>query len=133
MLLPVVRCLPSVISPFNTTYLNKGLSKQCEYRWEGAHSSHLICIYTVCLLISLFFLSLNFCRFNIPISLTWATGPSACLTRSRGLEFDPGLVPHLCGDCWSLNNFYGHSPPVSWCIQDGFLSVTSESVCTNYW
>ena len=52
--------------------------------------------------------------------------------RSRGGEFDPGLVPYFRGD-WSWNNFYGHSPPFRWFIQEGLLSVTSESMCTNYW
>ena len=52
--------------------------------------------------------------------------------RSRGREFDPGPVPYFRGD-WSWNNFYGHSPPFRWSIQEGLLSVTSESMCTNYW
>ena len=52
--------------------------------------------------------------------------------RSRGCEFDPGPVPYFRGD-WSWNNFYGHSPPFHWFIQEGLLSVTSESLCTNYW
>ena len=51
---------------------------------------------------------------------------------SRGREFDPGPVPYFRGD-WSWNNFYGHSPPFCWFIQEGLLSVTSESMCTNYW
>ena len=52
--------------------------------------------------------------------------------RSRGREFDPGPVPFFRGD-WPWNNFYGHSPPFRWFIQEGLLSVTSESMCTNYW
>ena len=52
--------------------------------------------------------------------------------RSRGREFDPGPVPYFRGD-WSWNDFYGHSPPFRWFIQGGLLSVTSESMCTNYW
>ena len=52
--------------------------------------------------------------------------------RSRGREFDPGPVPYFRGD-WSWNNFYGHSPPFRWIIQEGLLSVTSESMCTKYW
>ena len=43
-----------------------------------------------------------------------------------------GPVPYFRGD-WSWNNFYGHSPPFRWFIQEGLLSVTSESMCTNYW
>ena len=52
--------------------------------------------------------------------------------RSRGREFDPGSVPYFRGD-WSWNYFYGHSPPFRWIIQEGLLSVTSESMCTTYW
>ena len=52
--------------------------------------------------------------------------------RSRGCKFDPGPVPYFLGD-WSWNNFYGHSPPFRWWIQEGLLSVTSEGMCTKYW
>ena len=52
--------------------------------------------------------------------------------RSRGCELGPGSVPYFCGD-WSRNNFYCHSPPCRWIIQEGLLSVTSESMCTKYW
>ena len=52
--------------------------------------------------------------------------------RSRGHEFDPGPVPYFRGDN-SWNHFYGHSPPFRWTIQEGLLSVTSESMCTKYW
>ena len=52
--------------------------------------------------------------------------------RSRGREFDHGPVPYFRGD-WSWNNIYCHSPPFRWFIQEGLLSVTSESMCTNYW
>ena len=51
--------------------------------------------------------------------------------RSRGHKFNPGLVPCLSGD-WSWNNFYSHSPPFRWYIQEGSLSVISESMCTNF-
>ena len=34
---------------------------------------------------------------------------------------------------WSKNNFYGHSPPFCWIIQERLLSVTNESMCTKYW
>ena len=50
--------------------------------------------------------------------------------RSRGHKFDSGPVPYFRGD-WSWNNFYGRSP--CWIIQEGLLSVTSESMCTKYW
>ena len=52
--------------------------------------------------------------------------------RSRGREFDPGLVPYFPGD-WLWNNFYGHSPPFRWIIPEGLLSVTSENMRTKYW
>ena len=52
--------------------------------------------------------------------------------RSRGRVFDPGLVPYFPGD-WSWNNSYYHFPPFWWIIQEGLLSVTSESMCTKYW
>ena len=52
--------------------------------------------------------------------------------RSRGREFDPGPVTHFRGD-WSWNNFYSHSPPFRWFLQEGLLSVSSKSMCTNYW
>ena len=47
---------------------------------------------------------------------------------SRGREFDPGPVPYFRD--WSWNNFYGHSTPFRWFIQEGLLSVTNESMCT---
>ena len=34
---------------------------------------------------------------------------------------------------WSWNNLYRHPPPFRWIIQEGLLSVTSESMCTKYW
>ena len=52
--------------------------------------------------------------------------------RSRGREFNFGPVPYFPGD-QSWNNFYSHSPPFGWFIQEGLLSVTSESMCTKYW
>ena len=52
--------------------------------------------------------------------------------RSRGREFDASPVPYFRGD-WSWNNFYSHSPPFRSIIQEGLLSVTSESMCTKYW
>ena len=52
--------------------------------------------------------------------------------RSRSREFDPSPVPYFHED-WSWNNFYGHSPPFRWIIQEGLLPVTSESMCTKYW
>ena len=52
--------------------------------------------------------------------------------RSRGRELDSSPVPYFRGD-WLWNNFYGHSPHLRWIIQEGLLSVTSESVCTKHW
>ena len=82
-------------------------------------------------------LTLNLCHW------IWTAGPRSavgnvsgyrCVSdcRSRGRKFDPGTVPYFRGD-WSWNYFYGHSPPFRWFIQEGLLSVTSESMCTNYW
>ena len=50
----------------------------------------------------------------------------ACLTADPGVA-SSGPVPYFRGD-WSWNNFYGHSPPFRWFIQEGLLSVTSEYV-----
>ena len=88
----------------------------------------------------IFFFMLNSTEHDIT---TVHTGPRSAVSnvsgyrcvsdcRSRGREFDPGPVPYFRGD-WSWNNFYGHSPPFRWFIQEGLLSVTSESMCTNYW
>ena len=84
-----------------------------------------------------------FCPFPPALLLRLLTGPGSavgnvsgyrCVSdcRSRDHEFDSGTVPYFRGD-WSWNNFYGHSPPFRWSIQEGLLSVTSESMCTNYW
>ena len=61
-----------------------------------------------------------------------------CLATDGSLPADPGVtssIPALShtfrGD-WSWNNFYGHSPPFRWIIQEGLLSVTSESMCMKY-
>ena len=43
------------------------------------------------------------------------------------------LLEITCHGDWSWNNFYDHSPPFRWIIHEGLLSVTSESMCTNYW
>ena len=69
-----------------------------------------------------------------PLSAVGNVSGYRCVSdcRSRGREFDPGPVPYFRGD-WSWNYFYGHSTPFRWFIQEGLLSVTSESLCTNYW
>ena len=70
----------------------------------------------------------------LPRSAVGNMSGSRCMSycRSRGWEFDPGPVPYFRGD-WSWNDFYSHSPPFRWFIQEGLLSFTSESMCTNYW
>ena len=52
--------------------------------------------------------------------------------RSGGCKFDLGLVPYFHGDWSWWNIFYGHSPPFSWIIQEGLLSVSNKSMCTKY-
>ena len=42
-----------------------------------------------------------------------------------------GPVLYFRGD-WSWNNFYSHSTPFGWIIQEGLLLVTSKSMCTKY-
>ena len=55
-----------------------------------------------------------------------------CDCRSRGHQFNPGLVPYFRGDLlW--NNFNSLSPPFRWIIQEGLLSVTSKIMYTKYW
>ena len=59
-----------------------------------------------------------------------------CLTTDARLNADPGIPSsnraRSHGD-WLWNIFYSHSPPFCWFIQDRLLSVTSESICTDYW
>ena len=93
----------------------------------GVHFNHCVSP-TVCLSVCLSVPSLAVSK-NAHNSMRYRC-VSDC--RSRGREFDPGPVPYFRGD-WSWNNFYGHSPPFRWFIQEGLLSVTSESMCTNYW
>ena len=63
-------------------------------------------------------------------NMSWNRCESDC--RSRGGEVDPGPVPYFHGD-WLWNDFYCHSPRFRWIIQEGLLSVTSESMCMKYW
>ena len=87
-------------------------------------------------------------------SLTWTYGNGkanhqipgrvarlvTCLATDASLTADPGVMSSIPAwfhtfvgiDC-SWNNFYGHSPPFRWIIQEGLLSVTSEGMCTKYW
>ena len=47
---------------------------------------------------------------------------------SRGREFDPSPVSYFHGDR-SWDNFYGHSPPFGWIIQEGlFVSYKRKYV-----
>ena len=59
-----------------------------------------------------------------------ATAVSSLQIQGWWFRSRPG--PILRGD-WSWNNLYSHSPPFCWIIQEGLLSVTSESMCTKYW
>ena len=60
-----------------------------------------------------------------------------CLATDASLTADPRVprsIParsHTFMEIW--NNFYCHSPPFGWIIQEGLLSVTSESICTKCW
>ena len=76
----------------------------------------------------------HLCLFQMHLDSLCRTGPRSAVgnvsgnrcesdCRSRGREFDPGQVPHFRGDFSSL-------PLI---IQEGLLSVTSESMCTKYW
>ena len=78
--------------------------------------------------------SLHHCSASNPRSAVGNVSGYRCVSdcNSRGREFDPGPVPYFHGD-WSWNNFYGQAPPFRWFIQEGLLSVASESMCTNYW
>ena len=57
----------------------------------------------------------------------------ACLTADPGVASSIPVRSHTFVEIWPWNDFYGHSPPFRWFIQEGLLSVTSESMCTNYW
>ena len=107
-----------------------GLDKDLSH-WDGFLSTHNICfdwemrklIYDYTILIS-----------------PGRVGQSVmCLATDVSLTADPGVassIParsHTFSGNWPWNNFYGHSPPFGWIIQEGLLSVTSESMCTKYW
>ena len=53
------------------------------------------------------------------------TRESDCI--SGGRKFDSGPVPYFRGDC-SRNNFYGHSPPFRWIVQERFCQLQAK-VC----
>ena len=86
---------------------------------------------------SKFFLEYHQCQ-TVVLWMTQYTGSEGVWPQMRvwlqiqGREFDPGQVPYFRGD-WSWNNFYGHSPPFRCIIQEGLLSLTSESMCMKYW
>ena len=44
-------------------------------------------------------------------------------------EFDPGPASYFCGDCEIFSQNILFLP----LIQEGLLSVTSESMCMEYW
>ena len=80
----------------------------------------------------------HYCCFTTDIPQGSVRQSVMCLATDGSLTAYPGvasLIParsHTCGD-WSWNNFYGHSTPFRWIIQEGLWSVTRESMCTNYW
>ena len=55
--------------------------------------------------------------------------PLLCLTADPGVASSIPARSHTFVEI----DFYGHSPPFRWFIQEGLLSVTSESMCTNNW
>ena len=118
-------------------YPGSGVVLDCIDSW----SLHLYLFWSLKAILEIMFLSnwpsLKCYHWTLYTGLRRAVGNMSgyrCVSdcRSRGREFDPGPVPYFRGD-WSWNNFYGHSPPFRWFIQEGLLSVTSESMCTNYW
>ena len=62
-----------------------------------------------------------------------------CGITDASLTADPGVASlvlarsHTFVEIDHEINFYGHSPPFRWIIQEGLLSVTSESMCMKYW
>ena len=114
-------------------------TKHCNVRRTTAQNiKHGITVFVLRIMsyiLGIMYCVLPWCAYNIgPRSAVGNVSGYRCVSdcRSRGREFDPGPVPYFRGD-WSWNNFYGHSPPFRWYIQEGLLSVTSESMCTNYW
>ena len=133
-------CMSRYIKTFECKILNIFLSINFKIESLGAQKNCLI----ETALLSTHYICFGWEIRNIFfISHPYQTGPSSavgnvsgyrCVSdcRSRGREFDPSPVPYFRGD-WSWNNFYDHSPPFRWFIQEGLSSVTSESMCTNYW
>ena len=66
------------------------------------------------------------CKIYGPVSVVRNT--SDC--RSRGRKFDPGPVPYFCLIDYEIIPTVIILLPL---IQEGLLSVTSESMCTKFW
>ena len=102
-----------------------------ETNWWSFDESLAWCLKTL-LIFSKYFSSNNyFSPGRVAQSVT-------CLATDASLTADPGfasLIPARSHTFVELDHeiFYGHSPPIRWIIQEGLLSVTSESMCTTYW
>ena len=123
----------------NRNLVNNILNRQTSYMLHNVFVIHNCLTLTG----SFNILSVNLLKWSDPKVITQRARPRSavgnvsgyrCVSdcRSRGHKFDPSPVPYFRGD-WSWNDFYSHSPPFRWFIQEGLLSVTSESMCTNYW
>ena len=55
-----------------------------------------------------------------------------CLATDAYLTADPGVASSIPARSHTFVEI-DHSPPFRWIIQEGLLSVTSESMCTKYW
>ena len=56
------------------------------------------------------------------------------LSQDASLTPDPGVASSIrVGSNTFVEIDHGHSTPFYWIIQEGLLSVTSESMCTKYW
>ena len=124
-------------SKYCTLYLIETLWRFCKQsrpRSGSSCNSCLIRVHSVCILRKYDLFDPSQVDLTGPRSAVGNVPGYRCMSdcRSRGRKFDPGPVPYFRGD-GSWNNFYGHSPPFRWFIQEGLLSVTSESMRTNYW
>ena len=73
------------------------------------------------------------CNLGRPGSIVGNMSGNRCesLLQIQGSQVGSRPGPILSWRLW--NNFYGHSPPFRWIIQEGLLSVTSQSMCTKSW
>ena len=123
----------NINTPYNTEALEGHFNLLLITYYLLLISYHLLLITYYLLLITYYLLLITY-HITRPRSAVSNVSGNRCESdcRSRGRKFDPGPVPYFRGD-WSWNNFYGHPPPFRWIIQEGLLSVTSESMCTKYW